>query len=193
MITEESDYFSLFGLPHHPDIDPASLEARYHELMRRVHPDLHNTGSAGGREISLRTTALITKAYRILNDPVERGRYWLEIHGITLGRDTAGVPQDVADDAFEIFDALKRPDGGEFLRKAGARLALQVKNEIVRLEKSFSRWTSEPSDTSSRLLDEMREALVRISYLSSLVRDIEKTLDIPPTPPLEKGGIHGGM
>jgi len=179
------DYFSLLGLPRQPSIDLARLESRYYKLMRKVHPDLHYKGSREEKDASLKNSALITTAYRTLKDPVERGRYWLEINGEKLSQDNIQVPKDLAEKAFDIIDNLNRwksvsGEGKEHLSAAlaesGKMLGSMKAESIKSLEKNFSRCPKGGSYKDSQLLTEMKEILSRVSYISSLIRDIEKTL-----------------
>src|SRR5579864_261290 len=75
------DYFAALGLPRKLQIDPAKLEEMYHGLGRRIHPDRFAASPIKVRDASMRATALLTRAYRTLRDPVSRGLYWLELNG----------------------------------------------------------------------------------------------------------------
>jgi len=188
---ECSDFFSLFGFPKHPSINLSTLESRYYELTRQFHPDFYQKKSKEEQEASLRSTALITTAYRTLKDPVERGRYWLELQGVQLSHDNSQVPQDFAEEAFEVFDALRRwktlssQDRAHLLdslHNTREGLEERMKEDIKRLEDNFSRWPASGIPAGpvgdAPLLTELREILSRISYLSSLAQNIEKTLQI---------------
>src|SRR5438094_10567722 len=74
-----ADLFGILGLPRRLGVDLSDLEERYHAASRAVHPDRHQTGDAGDREFSLAASAAVNRAYRVLRDPVARGRYWLEL------------------------------------------------------------------------------------------------------------------
>jgi len=68
------DLFAALRLPRKLTLDPAQLEQTYHDLGRRVHPDRFAGSDATLRDLSLRSTALLTRAYRTLRDPVSRGQ-----------------------------------------------------------------------------------------------------------------------
>src|SRR5689334_23256333 len=71
------DGFALLGLPRQLDVDAADLERRYHAASRATHPDRFQTAPPAERELSLRASAAVNRAYRTLRDPIARGRYWL--------------------------------------------------------------------------------------------------------------------
>src|ERR1700683_927605 len=85
------DLFAALGLPQILTLDPSELEQVYHDLGRRIHPDRFANGSVSLRARSLRGTALLTRAYRTLRDPVSRGLYWLELNGYKLADNNKSV------------------------------------------------------------------------------------------------------
>ena len=115
---QESDYFAVFSLPRRLTIDLGDLEQRYYALSRRLHPDLFHDRPPAEQAASLRMTALVNRAYRTLKDPVQRGLYWLELNGESLGRDNERVPPALAARVFEVQEQL------EDLRAARGNLSL---------------------------------------------------------------------
>src|SRR3984893_16023434 len=96
------DCFAALGVPRKLTLDPAQLEQLYHDLGRRIHPDRFAGKSAKLRDASLRGTALLTRAYRTLRDPVSRGLYWLELNGHKLAENNKRVPAALAEMVFEV-------------------------------------------------------------------------------------------
>src|SRR5689334_2597497 len=90
------DYFATMGLPTKLQLDPRRLEQTYYDLGRRIHPDRFATSPVKIRDASLRATAMLTRAYRTLRDPVSRGLYWLELNGHKLAANNNQVPADLA-------------------------------------------------------------------------------------------------
>ncbi len=87
-----SNFFSLFDLPISFDVDLKVLSARYREAQRAAHPDKFANASEAERRLSVQMSARINEAYRVLKDPLSRGRYLLELQGVAL---------DDADTAFD--------------------------------------------------------------------------------------------
>ena len=106
MLPPQADYFTVLSFPRQPSLDERVLTQRYYELSRRLHPDLYQTGALQEREASLKNTALLTRSYRTLRDPVQRGQYWLELHGEQLGKDNNKVPPKLAALVFEVQEKL---------------------------------------------------------------------------------------
>ncbi len=77
----KQDYFTLFGLPVSYAVDRATLDQRYRELQRLVHPDRFASAGDQGRRIALQQATRINEGYRVLKDNLARGRYLLELRG----------------------------------------------------------------------------------------------------------------
>jgi molecular chaperone HscB len=178
-LAPEADLFAVLGLLRDLRLDAADLERRYHAASRAVHPDRHQTAGATERELSLRASAAVNRAYRTLRDPVARARYWLELHG-RRGQSGPAVPPAIAADVFETQEKL------EELRAArpGPRAdALRVEVETLRtsladrldalrddLVAHFPTWNDGGN------LDDLQRRLAEIAYLRTLLGDVEEAL-----------------
>ena len=87
------NYFEIFSLPKRYTLDRAALDARYRDLQRSVHPDRFASGSDQQRRISMQQATRINEAYQVLRDPLQRGRYMLELRGVPLD-DRQGAHQE---------------------------------------------------------------------------------------------------
>jgi molecular chaperone HscB len=79
------NHFELFGLPQSFALDEELLDRRYRELQRLVHPDRYVNGTDQERRLSMQRATQINEAYRVLKDPLQRGRYLLELAGYPFG------------------------------------------------------------------------------------------------------------
>lgn len=76
---EGMNHFELLGFPPAFDIDPAALRQKYLQVSHGVHPDHH--GDSADSATSLRLSAQLNEADRVLADPVLRAEYLLELSG----------------------------------------------------------------------------------------------------------------
>ncbi len=179
------DCFAAFALPRKLSIDSSSLERIYHDLSRTIHPDRFAQGTARARDASLRSTALLTRAYRTLRDPVARGLYWLELRGQKLADNNKSVPPDLAELVFEVQDELSE------LREASSSnlQALQARTTARRAElesamnglhdelaRNFDRWDAGAGD-AAQLVTDLKAVLSKIAYLRTLIRDVDRGLE----------------
>src|SRR5215831_7297097 len=172
----EVDGFAAFSLPRKLVLDPGALERVYHDLSRQIHPDRFAQGSAQLRDASLRSTALLTRSYRTLRDPIARGLYWLELRGEKLADNNKTVPPDLAELVFEVQDELSelREAGSERLRERtrGRRRELDdASNSLQRdLAQNFERWDG--GGDPKQLSAELKAVLSKLDYLRTLIRDV---------------------
>jgi molecular chaperone HscB len=179
----EVDRFAALALPRKLVLDSAALERVYHDLSRKIHPDHFAQDSARVRDASLRSTALLTRSYRTLRDPITRGLYWLELQGEKLADNNNAVPPDLAELVFEVQDELSElRDAGSDLprlrertsaRRADLETAIQgLQGDLAR---NFERWDA--GGDARQLIAELKAVLSKIAYLRTLIRDVDRELE----------------
>jgi len=187
-LVADLDLFAALGLPRLLQIDIAELERAYHDLGRRIHPDRFVSASPELREASLRATALVTRAYRTLRDPIGRGLYWLELHGHKLAEKNKQVPPDLAELVFEVQEQLSElraareedPAAREGMIELSAkRASLQgLMDELyAELVENFARFDAGGGPDPDQLFAELKTILAKIAYLRTLLRDVDRQLD----------------
>jgi len=188
-VPTDLDCFTALGLPRKLVIDTAALETAYHDLGRRIHPDRFATAAAKLRALSLSGTALLTRSYRTLRDPVSRGLYWLEVNGEKLAENNKNVPPEMAETVFEVQEQLSD------LRDASGDAVVELRSEVekrraeltamrddlqAQLARNFSRWDASLSDTDAdkrARVVELKTILSNIAYMRTLLRDIDRGLE----------------
>src|SRR5580704_10792820 len=188
-VPADLDCFSALGFPRRLTIDTSALEAAYHELGRKIHPDRFASSPPNVRALSLSGTALLTRSYRTLRDPVSRGLYWLELIGEKLAENNKNVPPELAEMVFEVQEQLSdlRDASGDAvaelrseIEKRRAEIASSIDELGAQLARNFSKWDASPEsngDARKNLVSELKTTLSKIAYLRTLLRDIERGLE----------------
>jgi molecular chaperone HscB len=175
------DRFAVLGLPRRLTVDRDDLERRYLDASRAVHPDRHQTADERTRALSLAASAAVNQAYRTLRDPVECGRYWLELHGVPLGRDNNKVPPALAELVFETQEALEDfRSGGESRDSVAAThgaLDARLQGLVDDLAARYPAWDA-ADPAAPTVLDELKTRLSEIAYLDTLVEDVDEALGV---------------
>ena len=190
-----SDYFSIFGLPRKLVLNSADLEARFHQLSWKLHPDNFAGANEAERELSLRRSSQLNDAYRALRDPLSRVEYFLALAGMRKeGQQKQQAPPELLEEVFELNESLDElrgaRRGGEQAEMASLGKRLQAARENFReklgevdrgLEKLFAEWdraldAGSDEATQRKLMERMNEALNRRSYIRNLVESVEKEL-----------------
>jgi molecular chaperone HscB len=184
----ELDLFAALGLPHKLVLDTDELERVYHEAGRRVHPDRFATATPAVRQASLKSAALLTRAYRTLRDPISRGRYWLELMDEKLAENNKRVPPELAELVFEVQEQLGELRAthngsaralGVSIRRRRAELEELVIVTQGELERNFARWDGSTGERQE-LVNQLKSALSAIAYLRTLTRDVDRALENAP-------------
>jgi molecular chaperone HscB len=182
------DSFAALELPRKLSIDLAALERIYHDLSRRIHPDRFASRDPRIRDASLRATALLTRSYRTLRDPTQRGLYWLELNGEKLSENNKRVPAELAELVFEVQEQLASmhdapADSGLVADVEKRRIELQATMDetVAELERNFNRWDRVspeiPDQDRKMLTTELKAILSKIAYIRTLIRDVDRALE----------------
>jgi molecular chaperone HscB len=100
------NYFEILDIPIGYGIDEDALTRSYLRRQALVHPDVGDPDSGGAAESG--GSALLNQAYKILMNPVERARHFLEIHGM-LSESLDNSSTIEAFNLREKYDSLTNP------------------------------------------------------------------------------------
>jgi molecular chaperone HscB len=76
-----SDHFALLNVPQLQALDGVRLDANYHQLQGRVHPDRHLSASDADRRLAMQWASRVNEAFKTLRDPLSRANYLLKLKG----------------------------------------------------------------------------------------------------------------
>jgi molecular chaperone HscB len=194
-----TDHFLFFGLPRKLWIEMGELEARFHQLSWKLHPDNFVRASAYEGELSLERASQLNDAYRALREPVSRVEYLLELEGVRKeGSTKQQAPPELLEEVFELNESLAE------LRSARAAHteALELTGLLSRLEEARRSFEQRLEEVDAQLmqaarewdaaldaapdagratagravLERMNEILNRRSYIRNLVRGVTEEL-----------------
>jgi molecular chaperone HscB len=170
-------YYEALGIEPRLALDSEDLKKRFYERSRQWHPDRFGRASEAERQQSLDMTALLNDGFRTLKDPVTRAEFFLESNGIPPSKNP---PPELLEEVFELNMALEELREGD----ASARPQLEAARERFlgmltesgrELDGLFSKFDQ---NQDRAVLQEIRQVLDRRRYVSNLVRDVEKELNV---------------
>ena len=82
------DYFRFFGLNQQFKIDLPALDQAYLAIQKEVHPDRHARGSDAEQRLAMQMATLANTAFQTLKNPIQRGLYICQLHGIDAKLET---------------------------------------------------------------------------------------------------------
>jgi molecular chaperone HscB len=174
------EYYQVLGLEPKLSLDLEDLKERFYGRSRLWHPDHFVQADPLERERALDMTALLNDAFRILREPSSRAEYFLKQHGLELSKDP---PPELLEEVFDLnlmMEELREGDSSarrdlESARDRFAGMLAQIDAELHELFASYD------LSQSREILDEIQQALSRRRYISNLVRDANKELNVPGT------------
>lgn len=172
-----SDYFSVFGVPCHFQINLEDLKKKYYQGQRELHPDRFiGSKDALKRSQAEARSAFLNEAYRTLSQSSLRREYLLELSGFKIEDAGNKAPVELAEEFFDIQDALSDGDIGR---------AKQLQDELFKKDQKmeaeitlFERQADETQDEQKRseIGKNMLNVLVTKRYLDSMIRDLAAKL-----------------
>jgi len=158
----QSDHFARLGLERGFDIDMASLDRRYFELQRQLHPDRFARKTAREKAISQQQAAALNEAYETLKNPLKRARYLAR----RLGVDLPGEGRTI-DDPDLLMEAMERREAlaEATTVQAVQALASDANDQRMALRQSLSALFAS-NDKSG-----VRAAILRLAYLDKFTEE----------------------
>jgi molecular chaperone HscB len=167
---EGANYYELFDIEQSYDIDPQDLHRRYLNLTRAVHPDRFDADAPEVATHSLRTSARLNEARRVLADPIQRAAYLLTLAGGKSAAEDKTVPPEVLAETLmlrEEIDELFGAEDGDGLAALGARI--RQKHQSL-LDKIAELARALPGDDELR--SSLRANLNAISYYDKMLAQV---------------------
>ena len=87
-LSASDDYFRFFGLNQQFKLDLPSLDQAYLAIQKEVHPDRHARGSETEQRLAMQMATLANTAFQTLKNPIQRGLYLCQLHGVDAKLDT---------------------------------------------------------------------------------------------------------
>ena len=154
-------HFDRFGLPQAFEVDLELLDRNYRELQRSVHPDRFVNASDQQRRLSMQQATLINEGYQVLKDPLQRGRYLLQLDGREFDdeRNTTSDTEFLMEQ-MELREALADVRGSEdafqALGQIMDRIAADIDRLVGELQKQFSKADADSLDGAADSLTKMQ-------------------------------------
>lgn len=160
------DYFRIFGLDRGYNIKDNSLEGKYKDWQKKLHPDLVHTKSEKERAFAAEQSALVIDAYRTLSKPLPRALYMLQLERIHVDEEKTINDPELLMEMMEIREAVSEASDSQTLEK----IQSQMKRKLETWSKSFQ----EAFD--KRDFDRAVEATQRMRYYERAMEETVKKL-----------------
>ncbi|MET0592202.1 MAG: Fe-S protein assembly co-chaperone HscB [Polyangiaceae bacterium] len=152
------DPFETLGIAPSFDVDLTSVEKRYRELAKVLHPDRHVAGSPADRRIALGRAVEVNEAWRLVRDPIRRAEALLRRSGVKVeeGKEPKADPEFLMEmmEQREALSAARASGDPAKVEVLAADIRGREKDVLVRIATAFA--CSGPLDNVLPLLGELR-------------------------------------
>jgi len=188
--------FEVMGVARTFTFDAASLERRFFELSRALHPDRFAAGAAKRPEVlanSVARMSAVNEAYQALRNPAERRSCLLRVLGYdvygenqpqcapkrSVGGGTGQVPTEFAMRWFDLQDELETVQSpverSRRLERFRADLCEHKARSDREVEELGRRWDAGPDHAKDPShLVAMQKLLREANYLESMLVDLDR-------------------
>ncbi len=170
-------FYEALDLVPRLSLDADDLKRRFYDQSRQWHPDKFSHAGTEEQQVALERSAVLNDAFRTLKDPISRAEYFLEESGMGPSKQ---APPELLEEVFELNMALDELRGGDESVKP------QLMQELERFvqmrdgidEELNGLFAEYDESRHAPLLETVRRLLDRRRYISNLVRDVEKELNV---------------
>ncbi|MBE7453186.1 MAG: Fe-S protein assembly co-chaperone HscB [Kofleriaceae bacterium] len=171
-VTSGPDPFALLDLPARYDLELATIEARFREKSRALHPDRFAGAPAAERARALVAARALNDAYQVVRRPQRRAEALLARAGLTIG-DHERLDPEFLTEILELREEL-----------AEARLAGRV-DEVGRLAAAMAArrraledgLTARFAAGDAAALELARRDLITLRYVMRYLEECDAALD----------------
>uniref|UniRef100_A0A7C8Z7K9 J domain-containing protein n=1 Tax=Opuntia streptacantha TaxID=393608 RepID=A0A7C8Z7K9_OPUST len=160
------DYFQIFGLERKYDIEESSLEGKYKDWQKKLHPDLVHSKSEREREYAAEQSARVIDAYRTLSNRLARAIYLMKLQGVHVDEEQTVSDPDLLAEVMEIRESVEEATNSQALKL----IQVQVLGKMKEWSESFAR------AFKSQETEEALNAIRRMTYYKRANEEIVKRL-----------------
>lgn len=168
-------YFELFDIPVSYDVDLNTINTRYLELQRIVHPDRYAGKSEREKLLAVQKAAEINDALAVLKHPVKRAEYMLS----EKGKDIRAEQQTLQEPMFLMQQMELREALEDLPQSNDPEAAIEdFEQEIKLLDKQYSaQLSSQLSSDDDAQLDAAADNIRKLKFVYKLRDELARIED----------------
>ncbi|MBC7387507.1 MAG: hypothetical protein H7301_15255 [Cryobacterium sp.] len=179
-VDPSENYFSLLGVERAFQQDLPSLEKKFYDISRTLHPDRFAAGTdSKWKVISVERMSAVNKAYQTLTKRDSLRRYLLELEGVSLGRkekaegDSSNpvMPMELAEEWFDLQDAVMENPESALARISAFERGIRERSDELKSRVSFLE-NEYDANASREALLKIDKLVLDGQYLKSMDRDL---------------------
>ncbi|BAB08963.1 unnamed protein product [Arabidopsis thaliana] len=165
-VDDSVDYFQIFGLEKKYEIDPGSLEGKYKDWQKKLHPDLVHNKSKKERDYAAEQSAKVTEACRTLTKRLSRAMYIMKLNGVNVNEEETITDPTLLMEIMELREAISEADDSTSLN--------QIRSQV---QEKLKQWSDSFVEAfESQKFDDAVKCIQRMTYYERACEEILKKL-----------------
>ncbi|CAN8298396.1 unnamed protein product [Cochlearia groenlandica] len=165
-VNDSVDYFQIFGLEKKYELDAESLEGKYKDWQKKLHPDLVHTKSQKERDYAAEQSAKVTEGCRTLTKRLSRAMYMMKLSGVNVNEEETITDPSLLMEIMELREAISESNDSKSLNQ----IRPQVQEKLKQWSDSFA------EAFESQKYDEAVKCIQRMTYYERACEEIVKKL-----------------
>ncbi|KAF8118772.1 hypothetical protein N665_0002s0082 [Sinapis alba] len=163
-VDDSVDYFQIFGLEKKYELDAGSLEGKYKDWQKKLHPDLVHNKSQKERDYAAEQSAKVTEACRTLTKRLSRAMYIMKLNGENINEEETVTDPTLLMEMMELREAIAEADDSKELN--------QIQSQV---QEKLKQWSDSFADAfESQRFDEAVKCIQRMTYYERACEEIVK-------------------
>ncbi|CAN6973727.1 unnamed protein product [Brassica oleracea var. botrytis] len=165
-VDDSVDYFQIFGLEKKYELEGGSLEGKYKDWQKKLHPDLVHNKSQKERDYAADQSAKVTEACRTLTKRLSRAMYIMKLNGKNVNEEKTVTDPTLLMEMMELREAIAEADDSKELN--------QIQSQV---QENLKQWSDSFADNfESQRFDEAVNCIRRMTYYEKACEEIVKKL-----------------
>ncbi|KAL1196934.1 Iron-sulfur cluster co-chaperone -like protein [Cardamine amara subsp. amara] len=165
-VDDSVDYFQIFGLEKKYEIDPRSLEGKYKDWQKKLHPDLVHNKSQKERDYAAEQSAKVTEACRTLTKRLSRAMYIMKLNGINVNEEETITDPTLLMEIMELREGIAEAEDSKALN--------QIRSQV---QEKLKQWSDSFVEAfESQRFYEAVKCIQRMTYYERACEEIVKKL-----------------
>ncbi|CAF2118723.1 hypothetical protein HID58_008308 [Brassica napus] len=165
-VDDSVDYFQIFGLEKKYELEGGSLEGKYKDWQKKLHPDLVHNKSQKERDYAADQSAKVTEACRTLTKRLSRAMYKMKLNGKNINEEETVTDPTLLMEMMELREAIAEADDSKELN--------QIQSQV---QENLKQWSDSFADNfESQRFDEAVKCIRRMTYYEKACEEIVKKL-----------------
>ncbi|CAH8312709.1 unnamed protein product [Eruca vesicaria subsp. sativa] len=165
-IDDSIDYFQIFGLERKYELDGGSLEGKYKDWQKKLHPDLVHNKSQKERDYAADQSAKVTEAYRTLTKRLSRAMYIMKLNGKHVNEEETITDPTLLMEIMELRESIAEANDSKELD--------QIRSQV---QEKLKQWSDSFVEAfESHRFDEAVKCIQRMTYYERACEEIVKKL-----------------